>query len=155
MNKKSFTIVEILIFTAVVALAVAAFLNLEVIYLRMSESIKNRDQAVFLVREILEAVQNLKISDWDNNISPLTSGINYYLVSSAGQWQLTTFWPGPIDNKFTRYVVFSDVYRDANDNIAESGTLDNFTRKVTAYVVWQENGQNKNISVETYITKWR
>src|SRR4030042_6127655 len=155
MGHKSFTIVEVLILIAVLTFAVSSFLGLEILYVKSNQVAKNQEKAVFLSKEILEAVQNLKNSGWNDYIAVLSSETNYYLTQSGDSWALTAVNPGVIDNMFTRYVVFSDVYRDAADNIAESGTLDSLTKKVKATVQWAERGQTKKIEIETYITKWR
>jgi len=155
MRYKNFTLIEVLILIAVLIFAVSSFLSLRILYVKANQSAKNQEKAVFLAKEILEAVQNLKNSGWNNYIAVLNSGTNYYLTQSGSSWALTTINPGLIDNMFTRYVVFSDVYRDAADNITENGTLDNLTKKVKAVVQWTEREQIKKIEIETYITKWR
>jgi len=54
-------------------------------------------------------------------------------------------------NSFTRKVVFENTFRDATDNIVETGGInDPNTKKATVTVSWQE----KQLEIITYFTNW-
>lgn len=152
---RGFTIVEIIIISGVIALALAGILQLENASLKSRQAAELKIQAVSYSEEGYEALRSLRDGGWDANIAPLINGQNYYLVLSGGNWQAATDAPPPLGGRFTRTVVLSPVYRDGNGNIAETGTLDADTRKATVSVEWSERGLPVNISSSTYLTNWR
>lgn len=107
-------------------------------------------QAAFLEEEGLEAVRILRDNGWAANIASQTSDVHVYLYFDGSTWTATSsniF----IDHTFERYVVFGDVYRDANKNIVSSGTLDPAIKKVTTYVSWSTRGATTTRSLSTYL----
>lgn len=82
-------------------------------------------------------MKSIRDASW-TNISGLTLDTNYYLTFNTGTntWSLGTTPTATIDSIFTRAVVVSAVNRDANDDIAVSGTVDTRTKKVTVTTSW-------------------
>ena len=56
---------------------------------------------------------------------------------------------------FTKQVIFETVYRDSNDDIAESGIEDIYTKKATVTVYWQERGRDQQVELVSYFTNWQ
>ena len=112
-------------------------------------------EATYLAEEAIETVKVLRNDGWATNIAPLTNGTTYYSTLSGSDWTLTTTDPGPINNQYSRTIVVEEVYRDTNDDIASTGTLDVKTKKVTATVTWSEHGSTESVTLETYITNFR
>ena len=83
-------------------------------------------------------------------ILPLSNGVDYYLAFTGTSWQatLTPTYVGMFD----RRIRLAEVYRDAEDDIAASGTLDPNTRLVSSTVSWLEHGATSTKVVSTYIT---
>jgi hypothetical protein len=132
-------------------------LKLLILTLRPVEQSVRQAEASYLNEEAIEAVKVLRNQGWTTHIASLTSGTTYYPVVVSDNWTLSTTNPGEINDIYTRTVVFEDVYRDGNDNIAASGsgTLDPKTRKITATTTWTDHDVDKELVIETYITNFR
>lgn len=118
------------------------------------KSLKDKDnkiKALGYAKEGMEVVRHLRDESWSLNIAPLSLATTYYLTNTSGQWSITTSDPGLLENKFKRTVVFYEVFRDANDDITQTGgTSDPKTRKVVVSVSWDND--KKKVSVSSYIT---
>lgn len=148
-NKKGIGAVEIVIGAAIISLVLlsvgVAFNN----SLKASRAIGKRAAANFLAQEGVEALRMLRDNDWQN-ISGLSDGNNYYFSWSGGSWSTSTqnvFIDGTFERKFT----VLNAYRDGNDDIAASGTLDNNTKKVTVSVSWREGLSTTTESISAYL----
>ncbi len=110
-------------------------------------------QASFLLTEGVEAVKTIRDLGWQSNIAPLTSGTDHFLIfDSVNNTWLTTTDNLYIDNKFERRFTLDDVYRDGNQDIAGSGTLDPETKKLSVSVAWSNHGATTTKSISTYLT---
>lgn len=159
-NKKNngFTIVEIIVVVAVIVTAFIAILGFFIFENRVSERGRIRLKAISLLEETTEAVRNFRDNtDWEiNGIGVLTSGINYYPVMASKSWSIT-IGEETID-RFDRVVIFTNVSRDANDNIEQvynSSRNDSDTKKVSIVITWMDGNNPVSESLETYITNWR
>ena len=154
-DNKGISVVEILVIIAIIGIAFASLLGLATFSLKASTSIKETTQAKNLVEETIEAVRNFRDgTNWDTDgLGTLTAGVAYYPQKTADippQWQLIQ-GEEQIDS-FTRKVIFTNVQRDGNDNIVETGgTNDPDTKKVTVTVSWE----NKKVEIVTYLTNWK
>ena len=147
---EGFGLIEIIIVTAVVTVALFAFLQAEVLSIKLLRSEKENLEATLLAQESLEAVRLLRDESWTNHITTLANGTRYYPFVENNKWKLTATSPGLINNKYDRYVLFEEVRRDAQDKIAISGSVDAGTRKATAYVEF--GGKTKTITA--YLTNF-
>jgi len=147
--KRGFSIFEIILATGLLVViaggAVGAVLqSFSAVRLGGEEA-----KATFLATEGLEAVRAIRSRDF----GALTVG-TYGLSNSTGQWEFS----GSSDSfgKYTREIVISDVYRDADGNIVESGgVLDPLTKRVTAVVSWDSSPTRHNtVSLPTYFAYW-
>lgn len=89
-----------------------------------------RVQAVALLREGEEIVRSVREKDW---ASFAVNG-TYHPVASGSAWTLAP--NSETINGFTRKVVISDVYRDANGVATTSGTIDPSTKQAVTTVSW-------------------
>lgn len=161
-GKKGVSIVEILIVVVIIAVALTSLLSLTAFLLRASILIKDTAQAKNLAEETVEQVRNFRDGTaWNSNGlgTLLTGEINPYhlekdLTVSPPKWKLVS-GEQAIDG-FKRKVIFSDVQRDSDDNIVESGGVsDPGTKKVKATVSWEKMGSLHQIEIVTYLTNWR
>ena len=168
MNKYSFSerldshsssgvgLVELIIATAIISIAIFGLWQASVLILTSLNLSEAPQEALFLAQEGMEAVRSMRDECWAANIAPLTNNLNYYFSTSSTttvEWVLTTTNPGSLNGKYTRYAVFSELRRDANDNIVSSGgTIDAASRKVTVFMTWDERGTPSSYSIVTYIT---
>lgn len=145
------SLVEVIVATALLFLAVTGLLTAYSMFIRVGSSTLSTVQATYLLEEGVEAVTSIRDFGWTGNIANLTVGNNYYLSWNGSRW-VATSTVSKIDNLYTRYFTLASVTRDANDNIAGSGTTDAGTRKVTVYVSWPSSGTTTSSSLSTYIT---
>lgn len=154
-NQKGILIIEILVAITIIGTALISLLGLATFSLRTQNLIEKTDIANNLAKEEIEAVRNFRDgTNWDiDGIGTLISGIAYYAqrsIDSPPKWTLV-LGEETIDI-FKRKVVFSDVMRDVNDNIVESGGVnDPETKKLTVTVSWEQ----KSVEIITYLTKWK
>jgi len=152
-SRKGFTLVEVLIGCAIISVTVFALMVSARKTIQLSNRALKQAQANTLLEEGVEAVKSIRDNSW-SSISSLASNTNYYLYFNTGsnEWtlSLSTSTPPlsvptyPIDGTFNRFVVFTPVYRDSNDNISDTGTVDNGTEKVAVTVSW--NGSSGPVS---------
>ncbi len=149
-SRSGFGIIEIVVVTAIVTLALAGFLETGALAVHLLRAEKENLEASLLAQETLEAARTLRDESWTNNIVALTIGATYYPVIENGKWKLTSANPGIINGKYTRTVTLNQVFRDTQDRIATSGTLDPNTKKITAAVSWG----TKTTQMITYLTNF-
>lgn len=148
-NKKGSMMVEIIIAASIIAVAVIAASAVAQKSISLSRQSVHQSQAALLLEEGAEATRITRDNAWAN-ISNLTVSTDYYLSFSSGTWNLSTT-PNQV-GIFTRKIVFSSAYRDGNQNLASSGTIDNQTRLVTVTITWVEGGQTISKNLQFYIT---
>jgi type II secretory pathway pseudopilin PulG len=148
-RRHAFSILEIVLAMGLFAIIVGGAVS---VVTRAFSSIRlgeEETKATFLAVEGIEAVRAIQERDfW-----ALVPG-TYGLSNSSGYWEF--FGAQDESEKYTREVVISDVYRDGSGNVIESGgTLDLYTKRVTAVVTWYFSPTRQNtISLPTYFTYW-
>lgn len=155
-KNSGFTVVEVLIACFIISIMTLALMSAASKGIKLSNRALRQAQASMITEEGVEAVKVIRDADW-GNISGLSVDTDYYLSFDTGSntWSLSTT-PStnpitPIDGKFTRIIIFSDVYRDGNDDIASSGTLDSGVKRVTVNTTWQSSGETVSKSITFYI----
>lgn len=116
----------------------------------VGESVRNI-QAYFLLEEGADAVKIFRDTSWSSGIGNLTVGADYYFNYNGTTWVSTTD-NIYIDGIFERKFVLNNVYRDINDDIVVSGTLDNGTKKATISVSWRGRTGTTTKSASFYLT---
>lgn len=157
--QKAFGLLELVITTGIVTVALLAFANAAVTFLRASIISSDPHVAAELAQEAIEVVRALRDESWVTEIVPLVNGTTYYPVAGGSKWTLSTTNPGPLKGKYTRFVVLSAVNRDGGGVgdilVGGGGGLDVKTRRVVATVQWvDERGVTRNYSITTYITNF-
>ena len=157
-REKGMGLIEILIVVAILGIGFSAIISFLIFSRGVSHQTIRNTEATSLAEEGIEAVRRMRDQGWTANIASETVGINYYPVisgiSPSQFWTLSGTNPGVINNLYTRTVRFDNVYRDGNDDIADSGDLDPNTKKLTVRVSWQEGSRNKEVVLTTYITNF-
>lgn len=152
-RQKGIGIIEVLIGTSLIAIVFFSFLVLSQYSLRLQSQNKAKLEAINIAIETIEAARSFRNEGWDG-FFVLLQGTPYYPVISDNRWILEADNPGLINGKYNRWLIIESVLRDTNDDISDSGIEDDQTRKVTAFVQWQDRGQIKEISLNTYLTNW-
>src|SRR3989338_300615 len=116
----------------------------------VGESVRNT-QASFLLEEGVDAVKILRDTSWSSGIGSLAAGTNYYFSYNGTTW-ISASNNVYVDGIFERKFVLNNVYRNANDDIAASGTLDGGTKKATVNVSWRGRAGTTTKSASFYLT---
>lgn len=152
-KKKGFSLVEILIGSAIICLSLILIINLETGISKLGFGSISRVQAGMLLEEGSAAVVNMRNVSWQN-INSLDNDTPYKLFwdQGDGSWK-TTSYANLIDGKFERTVTFYAVNRDAStfDVVSSGGVLDSGTRKYVINVSWQDDNGTSTKSVTSYI----
>lgn len=142
-------LVEILIGSAIISGGILAISTSYTTYFKYALANQKNVEAAYLLEEGLEVVSYFRDETW-TNISSLSTTTTYYLAFSS-TWATTTT-PQYVDGTFLRSLTLSDVRRDANDDIAFSGTYDPNTKMVTATVSYFQGHATTTKTMSMYIT---
>ena len=110
-------------------------------------------QAAYLADEGIEALRVMRDTSYSANIAPLAAGTTYYLAWNGTTWTSTTT-DSFVDGTFERSFVLSNVYRNPNEDISTTGTLDPNTKEVTVTIAWQQQGATTTRTLAAYITNF-
>ncbi len=133
-NNKGFSLVEIVLASGVLALLSLIFLGILTYGQQSTVRAAQRDRAIFLAQEGLEAARSIR----DQNFANLTAG-DFGLVAS-NQWSLSA--QPDVEDIFTRTISIVDVNAQ--------------TKKVISKVAWKQSGSNiVDLSFSTILTDWR
>lgn len=142
---------------AIIALAIFSMIAAVIITMSMggfNALTQGDDQstAEFLTQEAMEAIKSIREGAW-NELAYGQSSID--IVSN--QWTLNGEGTSETIGKFTRNITFTDVCRDALDEIVECpGSFTDINSKlVTVEVDWQTNtGKSNSVVQSLYLTNW-
>lgn len=162
-NKKNlgFLIIEALLAIMIIGFALGTLLEISALSVKISTSIRQSDQANFLLKETMESARNFRDgTTWSiNGLGSLNTGSSnpYYFsldtTVTPNQWNINS--GTQTLGMFTRNVVFDKVSRDpATGNIETTYNAshdDPNTKKVTLTVA----GPNKTLYLTTYVTNWK
>ncbi|OGC64212.1 hypothetical protein A3J33_01625 [candidate division WWE3 bacterium RIFCSPLOWO2_02_FULL_53_10] len=148
-SKRAFTIVEVILAMGLFVLVVGGGVGAAVRAFSLNRLGEEESYAHFLANEGLEAARAVSSRDYFN----LVNG-SHGLTTAGSQWNFSgssnTF------GKFTRTIIISNVYRDAEKNIiASGGTLDLYTKRAESRVTWNFSpGRSESASFKTYLTAY-
>lgn len=146
--RRAITILEVIIAVAIFSLLVGGVTRL---YLgAIKNNLRDSDQfkAEMYLQQGLEAARAIR----DYNFSSLVNG-TYGLSRTGNYW--TFSGSSDINDGFTRTVTVSDVIRDSNCNIAETGIADPNSKKIITTINWSDqNGNPASVFATEYFTNW-
>jgi type II secretory pathway pseudopilin PulG len=155
-NENGQLLLEVLL--AIGVIAILAVLGAQLIFSskKSNQTAENKDIALGLADQTLNAVQAAAVSDW-SSIYNLTKGSNYlyHPIQSSGQWVVASNSENVSVNGviYTRSFYVQNVGRDSNGNIVLSGgTEDPSTQQIIVSVSWP--GGN-TVTENGYVTRWR
>lgn len=152
-NNLGFTLVEVIIGCAIMVTMIFALIAAAQKGISLSHNALKQTQANLLLEEGAEAIKSLRDANW-TNISNITLGTNYYFSynNSTNLWSVSTTPVALVDSIFTRTISLSQVFRDATDDIASSGTVDTHIKKVVVNVSWpSSDGTTFSRSLSFYL----
>jgi len=152
--KKGFGIIEIIIAAAIISLALASLGFLGNFAIRIQTHLKQNQIATNLAVEAMEAAKAVRNESWTNfSALPIDTAYHPEKGGVPLKWSLVAGVENI--NGFSRHIIFSQVLRDADFDIAENGTPDPNTRKIVASVFWNEKGKMYQVDLVSYLTNWR
>lgn len=149
-SHKGFSLLEAILAVSIFAAVFLAVTGTYGIYIRSAVGNTPRVQAAFLSEEGIEILRFLRDNGWAASFGSFTSNTPYGFEFNAGSW--TTISSPEYIGSFERTFKVYDVYRDTNDDIASSGTLDSDIKKATVFVRWPTRSGTTTASSTTYFT---
>ena len=150
--KGGFGLVEILVGSAILVTIMLSFSFFYRQALELSNQTTKFVQSNLLIEEGLEVVKLMRDDGWATNIASIATNTPQHLSFSGSLW-ISTTTISFIDGLYDRTLIFEDVFRDGNEDIASAGTYDPNARKVTVGVSWYKPSTTTR-SVSTYITNF-
>ncbi len=150
MNKqKGFGLIETIVALAIFLIIAVTGVTTVLHSYSINRLSQEETQAKLYAQEGIEAVKSIKNQGWTNLI-PGTYGLD----NSSGYWTLSG--SNNTQDQLTRTIIVSEVYRDIDGNIVETGgTLDPDTQKITVDVTWDFTPtRNNSVQLVTYLTNW-
>lgn len=147
--RSGMAMIEILIGSAIISGGILAISTSYTEYYKYALANQKNVEASYLLEEALEVATFFRNTSWVN-ISGISTTTTYYL-SFSSTWATTTV-PQYVDGVFLRSLNFSDVRRDANDDIATTGTFDSNAKKVTATVSFWQGHATTTKTMSMYVT---
>ncbi len=148
---------EIVIVVGIIAGSLAAILGVATMFLVTSQIVQQTSKASALGEEAMEIVRNYRDgTNWSSSgLGQVTLGSPYHPEQSGGSppaWILVA--GSETINEFTRQIQFEEVFRDGNDNIAQSGSIDPDTIQAIVQVSWEERGRSHEVELVAYFANW-
>jgi type II secretory pathway pseudopilin PulG len=148
----AFSLVEILVALGIFVIMMSSVVFFSVDARRALQNTRKRVEASLQLEKTLSSLTLYKYNNWANFISNTDQGSKGIQIN--GNNLEITENPIEIDDITIGFEVTS-AYRDGTGNLAESGTLDLHTRKVTVTASWQDfANQNHTIDTILYINDW-
>ncbi|OGC56117.1 hypothetical protein A2797_02020 [candidate division WWE3 bacterium RIFCSPHIGHO2_01_FULL_48_15] len=150
MNRlKAFTVIEIILAMGLFTIVVGAAVGVVIQAFSTNRLSEEESYANGRASEGIEAARAIATQDFFN----LVNG-SYGLTTQDGRWEFSG--SSETLGKFTRRIIISNVFRDAQGNIVSTeGSLDLFTKRVESLVNWDFSpGRSNSVSLKTYFTFW-
>lgn len=154
-QKKGALLLELLIVISLLAIILSVGTQAVYVSLQSGKISGERDIAVGLASEALEAVRGATEEKWQNIYDLTKASQHYKTVPSGNKWTLATGDETIAINNasYTRYVVIENVSRDASTRMIDTGTnYDPSTQKVTVTVSWPYADP---VVMTDYFIRWR
>lgn len=151
-SQAGLSIIEIIIAMALLVIIAAGAVGAVIGSFSSTRLAQEELRATLMAEEGLEAVQSIRNQDW----SLLTTG-THGLDKTEGSWSLNGENDTDTSNTYTRSVAISEVARDDNGDIVQSGgAIDPNTKLVVVNVVWNFTpGRQNTVEMSQYLTHWQ
>lgn len=166
-NQKGQLLIELLIAITIAALIAGAISGLFFVNFRSSQSSENKNSALLLAQEAMEAIDSIKNNSWHKIYLPPDGtgdanndkGVPYYIYNDGSIWKIAKVISSTDDDIVINETVYSrslyiyNASRDNNGNITEIGGSDDPSTQKIKVVVSYEGG--KDVILEEYLTRWK
>lgn len=154
-NIKGALLLELLIVISLLAVILSVGTQAVYVSLQSGKISGERDVAVGLAAEALEAVRGTAEEKWQDIYDLTKTSQHYKTVQSGNKWTLATGDETITINNalYTRYVIIENVSRDASTRMIDAGTnYDPSTQKVTVTVSWPYADP---VVISEYFLRWK
>ena len=134
LNKRGFSVVEIIIAAAIFTLTVGAFVLASEVLRELAANNVERTEAALLLEEGAEAMLILRDFSWEANVAILETDSLYYLYWDGSSYQMSEE-EVVINQSYLRRVTLYEAHRNASGTYVESGTVDPDTRRVLIEII--------------------
>jgi hypothetical protein len=146
--RKGQSLVEAIVAVSLFTLTVSGLVFLVAEGFRGGSADILKANALAYAREGLEAASSIREQSWLN----LAAG-TYGLVRTSGKWEFSG--SSDASGGLSRQVVIENVQRNAQGDIASSGSVDKLTKKVTVSVTWTDaSGSSQTISLSSFFSNF-
>lgn len=145
-----FGLIEVVVGASIISVSLVAIIFVFQGIIGLSQDNLRGVQAAFLAEEGLEVMRSWRNQDWQN-LTNLETGTDYGLTFSlASGWQIENEII-LVDGLFDRRLRLEEVYRDGNNEIAPTGTLDPESYQIVSSVAWNNGQATSTKIVTTYL----
>ncbi len=151
-KQKGASLIELIIVIALITTVFAYLLVIINFSLKKAYQQESFDRATFLAQGLMDKVRNFR-----DNTEWFSGGLGSLIENTDYYYENGSFFLGTkAENGFIKAIVFEDIYRDANDNIVDTGgVLDENSKKVRTTVWWEVKGETHQIEFISLFTNWR
>jgi prepilin-type N-terminal cleavage/methylation domain-containing protein len=160
--KKGFTLVEVIVSLAVMALFLPALARLFTFAINTSTQGDMYSKAYAMSQEGIEAIYYIKenrpdIWNWDTIPENTSPSEFYQVIKSGGEWGFDGGKKSMTDlssiDGYTRSIQIFMVVRDVEGNLNSGSTEDKFTKKIVSKVSWMGINGQEEVTLSSYVTK--
>lgn len=166
LNQKGQFLLEILVAVLIAALIIGAASGLMMVSLRSGQNAGEKNSALLLAQEGLEAIESIRDASWHNiylppdgngNFADKGNAFPYYVRKNGFSWELSNNAADRdvlIDGKtYSRTVYVYNVNRDSAGYITEIGGMeDPSTQKIEAVISYD---MGSDLIIGEYISRWK
>jgi Tfp pilus assembly protein PilV len=149
-SRKGFSLIEVVIGVSIIVITLIGLISTYNLFLEASFKNTKKIQAYYLLEEGVEALRSIRDEGWGTNISGIPTNTSRGLSYNGTKWVVNSSVL-MTDGVFFRDFKVFDVYRDAQNDISSSGTLDSNTKLFTVNVSWWEGAATTTKSVSFYL----
>ncbi len=152
LNKKGFGLVEVVIGSAVLSVALFGISGFFHTVLRTSGITESAVQGDYLLEEGIEVTKLFRDMSYTSNFKNMSTSTTYYFSWNGTNWATTTT-KVIVDGRFERKFTLEDVKRDSiSKDISPTGVYDPDAKLVTVSVAWWTPSVGTTTrSIQTYV----
>lgn len=150
-SMKSFSLVELILAIGIFSIFTIGALGYLLTSYKITLSNSDYLKADIYLQSGIDILTFIKRANWES----VKSG-NYGLSFDGSKWNLVPDYVDIIDSKYKRSVSISDVFRDQNGKIVNTGgDLDQYTKKIIIKLSWElQNKSTQTLTKEVYQMNW-
>ena len=151
-DQKGNLLMEVLVVLVVIGILLTSASAFPFSLTRASVDLSNRQVAQTYASEAISAIRGIQYDNW--TLLPNSPFANpYQIQKDSTGWFLTT--GSETIGNYRREIIFADVLRDVNGNVASAGIVDPNTKKAEITVYWNSAAGELSTTLFTYISNWR